>query len=244
MSQICGRRASSLREGALTPLAGSHTISDLYLDLDGVALSVGSGGEDDSLSRVYASSQKYLISDVMVGCTYASTLTSISLPIQSGCEKNTISYASGNANKTLLTSRERREAKDLLLESKRAQLPDDKDLDDLWNALEKNKEASVEGTKCFITYPNFLKTKQEVCLKVSHFFSAPNFAKLSHGERFSRVNIDDFFAFVKKTVCLQQTRISLSNYDRRGDGYLQEDDLEAYITNLIPSLCHVSLLMS
>nr|CDS35236.1 hypothetical protein HmN_001011000 [Hymenolepis microstoma] len=95
MSQICGRRASSLREGALTPLAGSHTISDLYLDLDGVALSVGSGGEDDSLSRVYASSQKYLISDVMVGCTYASTLTSISLPIQSGCEKNTISYASG-----------------------------------------------------------------------------------------------------------------------------------------------------
>nr|CDS28766.2 serine:threonine protein phosphatase 2A [Hymenolepis microstoma] len=62
---------------------------------------------------------------------------------------------------------------------------------------------------------------------------------LSHCKRFSRVNIDDFFAFVKKTVCLQQTRISLSNYDRRGDGYLQEDDLEAYVTNLIPSLCHL-----
>nr|CUU98475.1 hypothetical transcript [Hymenolepis microstoma] len=80
---------------SLTPLADSHTTSDLYLDLDGVALSVGSGGEDDSLSRVHLGSQKYLISYVMVGCTYASTLTSISLPIQGGCEKSTISYASG-----------------------------------------------------------------------------------------------------------------------------------------------------
>nr|CDS28235.1 serine:threonine protein phosphatase 2A [Hymenolepis microstoma] len=89
-----------------------------------------------------------------------------------------------NANKTLLTSRERREAKDLLLGSKSAQLPDDKDLD------------------------------------------ATIFAKLSHGERFSRVKIHDFFAFVKKTVWLQQTRISISNYNLRGDGYLQEEDLE------------------
>nr|CDS30055.1 serine:threonine protein phosphatase 2A [Hymenolepis microstoma] len=134
--------------------------------------------------------------------------------------------------------REGCETKDLLPESKVAQLPDDKHLASLWNALEKNMEALVEGTKWFITYPRFCKAKQEIC--PNHFVSAPTFAKLSHGERFSRVNIHDFFDFVKNKVCVQQTRISLSNYDRRGDGYLQEDDLETYITDLIPSLCHTT----
>ncbi|VDO01399.1 unnamed protein product [Rodentolepis nana] len=145
-----------------------------------------------------------------------------------------------NTNSVLLTPRQRCEAEELLLESRGEQLPDDKDLNDLWNDLEKMKDASVDEKEWFITYPNFLKAKQEVSLKVSHFFTAPIFAKISHAERLSRINIHDFFAFVKKTVCLQKTRIALSKYDHRGDGYLQEVDLESYITDLIPSLCHVN----
>nr|CDS30054.1 hypothetical protein HmN_000914600 [Hymenolepis microstoma] len=119
----------------------------------------------------------------------------------------------------LPTSRERREAKDLLLECKRAQLPDDKDLDDLWNALEKNMEASVDGMKWFITsHSCSARLSKKFASKSplsplipplsppptlhyyfssssssssSHFFSAPTFAKLSHGEHFSRVNIQE-----------------------------------------------------
>ncbi|VDO02016.1 unnamed protein product, partial [Rodentolepis nana] len=104
-----------------------------------------------------------------------------------------------SANNILLTPRQRCEAKELLLKSKSAQLPDDTDLNDLWNVLEKKKDASVDTEKWFITYPKFLEAKQEVCPKVSHFFTAPIFAKLSHAERMSRVNIHDFFNFVKKT---------------------------------------------
>ncbi|KAM3175470.1 hypothetical protein ACTXT7_008469 [Hymenolepis weldensis] len=108
---------------------------------------------------------------------------------------------------------------------------------DLWNILEKYKDASTDKGKSFITYPNFLKAKEEVCLKAKQYFTATIFAKLCHGERFSRVNILSFFNYVMKTVWLQQTRIGISLYDAHGDGYLREGDLESYISELIPSLC-------
>ncbi|VDO09644.1 unnamed protein product [Rodentolepis nana] len=72
-----------------------------------------------------------------------------------------------NANNILLTPRQRCEAKELLLKSKSTQLPDDTDLNDLWNVLEKKKDASVDEKEWFITYPKFLEAKQEVCSKVS-----------------------------------------------------------------------------
>uniref|UniRef100_A0A0R3SDL5 EF-hand domain-containing protein n=1 Tax=Hymenolepis diminuta TaxID=6216 RepID=A0A0R3SDL5_HYMDI len=133
---------------------------------------------------------------------------------------------------------------------------------DLWNILEKYKDASVDKGKSFITYPNFLKAKEEVCLKAKYifvyllhlfnfiyltyslsprrYFTATIFAKLCHGERFSRVNILSFFNYVMKTVWLQQTRIGISLYDAHGDGYLREGDLENYISELIPSLCKLN----
>ncbi|KAM3186973.1 hypothetical protein ACTXT7_003208, partial [Hymenolepis weldensis] len=148
------------------------------------------------------------------------------------------------SNNTLLAWKLRDEARALLLESKSVELLDDQDLDDLWHILEKYKDASVERGESFITYPNFLRAKDEVCLKAKYaspplqYFTAPTFAKICHGERFSRVNILHFFNYVMKTTWLQQTRIGLSLYDAHGDGYLREGDLESYISELIPSLCH------
>ncbi|VUZ43582.1 unnamed protein product [Hymenolepis diminuta] len=142
-----------------------------------------------------------------------------------------------NTNNTLLAQKVRDEARASLLEAKSAELLDNEDLADLWNILEKYKDASVDKGKSFITYPNFLKAKEEVCLKAKRYFTATIFAKLCHGERFSRVNILSFFNYVMKTVWLQQTRIGISLYDAHGDGYLREGDLENYISELIPSLC-------
>ncbi|VDK40360.1 unnamed protein product [Taenia asiatica] len=111
---------------------------------------------------------------------------------------------------------------------------------DLWNILEKYKNPVVDHGKNYITYPNFLKVKDEVCSKAKRFFTATTFAKLCHGDRFSRVSILNFFNYVMKTVWLQQTRIGISFYDESGEGYLREADLENYISELIPSLCKVS----
>nr|CDS31087.2 serine:threonine protein phosphatase 2A [Hymenolepis microstoma] len=137
----------------------------------------------------------------------------------------------------LFTKKVRDEARASLLEAKSAGLLDNEDLADLWNILEKYKDASTDNGRSFITYPNFLKAKDEACPKAKQYFTATIFAKLCHGERFSRVNILSFFNYVMKTVWLQQTRIGISLYDAHGDGYLREGDLESYISELIPSLC-------
>ncbi|KAM7539426.1 hypothetical protein Aperf_G00000051637 [Anoplocephala perfoliata] len=143
-------------------------------------------------------------------------------------------------NNSLLAQKIREEARASLLESKSAVLLDNEDLADLWNNLEKYKEVTTDQGKSFITYPNFLKVKEEVCPNAKHYFTATIFAKLCHGERFSRVNILSFFNYVMKTVWLQQTRIGISLYDAHGDGYLREGDLESYISELIPSLCKLN----
>ncbi|VDO05584.1 unnamed protein product [Rodentolepis nana] len=132
-----------------------------------------------------------------------------------------------NTNNTLLAQKVRDEARASLLEAKSAGLLDNEDLAD----------TSTDSGRSFITYPNFLKAKDEACPKAKQYFTATIFAKLCHGERFSRVNILSFFNYVMKTVWLQQTRIGISLYDAHGDGYLREGDLESYISELIPSLC-------
>nr|CDS20941.1 serine:threonine protein phosphatase 2A [Echinococcus granulosus] len=143
-------------------------------------------------------------------------------------------------NNNLLARKVREGARDLLLESKNNELLDNDSLAELWNILEQHKNPDPGHGKNYITYPNFLKAKEEVCLKAKRFFTATTFAKLCHGDRFSRVNILNFFNYVMKTVWLQQTRIGISFYDESGEGYLREADLENYISELIPSLCKVS----
>nr|CDS30050.2 serine:threonine protein phosphatase 2A [Hymenolepis microstoma] len=76
---------------------------------------------------------------------------------------------------------------------------------DLWNALKKSKEASVDGTKWFITYPNFLKTKQECTLPhLTAVFSCTLTYNLSFSLHPTHVNeVDHAFTpyYVSSVIC-------------------------------------------
>ncbi|RWS30893.1 serine/threonine-protein phosphatase 2A regulatory subunit B'' subunit gamma-like isoform X1, partial [Leptotrombidium deliense] len=71
---------------------------------------------------------------------------------------------------------------------------------------------------------------------IRKYFDASTFAKLQSNSTSGTVSIVNFFNYVMRKVWFQESRIALSLYDSDGQGYLTEDELEAYLSELIPTL--------
>lgn len=75
-------------------------------------------------------------------------------------------------------------------------------------------------------------------MKCRHFFSASTFLKFDRDE-YGRIDVQSFFHSIVRKNNLFQTRIHISLYDSAGNGYLKENDLECYISELIPTFAHL-----
>ncbi|KAG0572471.1 hypothetical protein KC19_VG098100 [Ceratodon purpureus] len=79
---------------------------------------------------------------------------------------------------------------------------------------------------------------EQVGPKCRKFFSACNFLKFEKDD-FGRIAILPFYLYVMRTVSLTQARIDMSELDEDGDGFLQPQEMEAYVRGLIPNLAQL-----
>ncbi|XP_017300821.1 serine/threonine-protein phosphatase 2A regulatory subunit B'' subunit gamma-like [Diaphorina citri] len=102
-------------------------------------------------------------------------------------------------------------------------LLDHNELKDLYSLLCQHQSVGDkdEGEK-FIDYKNFLKAKEAVVPKCRKFFTPTTFAKLQQGDPDGRINLTAFFNYVMRKTWHYQTRVGLSLYDIKGQGYLRE----------------------
>uniref|UniRef100_A0A8D8XZH8 Serine/threonine-protein phosphatase 2A regulatory subunit B'' subunit gamma n=1 Tax=Cacopsylla melanoneura TaxID=428564 RepID=A0A8D8XZH8_9HEMI len=129
------------------------------------------------------------------------------------------------------------ESRSKLLKNISKDLLDNNELKNLYTLLCEHQTVTDkdEGEK-FINYKNFLKVKEVVIPKCRKFFTPAIFAKLQQGDPDGRISMTAFFNYVMRKTWHYQTRVGLSLYDIKGQGYLRETDLETYILELIPTL--------
>ncbi|KAI9363386.1 hypothetical protein DFJ73DRAFT_510557 [Zopfochytrium polystomum] len=116
--------------------------------------------------------------------------------------------------------------KDLLLTNE--------DLDMLWDSLcERGTDGPDEERK--LTYTDFLAIKKKLPEKFHRYFRANTFLRFVP-DNYGRISVLQFFNYVLRKVSLMQARLDISVYDGDHDGYLTEDEMQEYISDLIPSL--------
>eukprot|EP00850_Spirogloea_muscicola_P017677 SM000154S01412 [mRNA] locus=s154:226587:230833:+ [translate_table: standard] len=88
-----------------------------------------------------------------------------------------------------------------------------------------------------INYADFCKAgaacETKIGPKCSRFFQASSFMTFKSDIR-GRVPIYPFYLYVVRWVSLLQTRIDMSMLDKDHDGYLSQQELEAYIQQVVP----------
>ncbi|KAJ3339715.1 Serine/threonine-protein phosphatase 2A regulatory subunit B'' subunit gamma [Gonapodya sp. JEL0774] len=87
-----------------------------------------------------------------------------------------------------------------------------------------------------ISYPTFLsiaRTLSTHSTKFAPFFKPSVFYKLADSE--GKVGITLFSSYVLRRALLLQARIDFSLYDTDDDGYLTEEQLEKYVTDVLPT---------
>ncbi len=89
-----------------------------------------------------------------------------------------------------------------------------------------------------LNYNSFLTVASKLPLKFRHFFSASTFLKFDRDE-YGRIDMQSFFHSIVRKNNLFQTRIHISLYDTAGNGYLTENNLCEYISELIPTFIHL-----
>lgn len=132
-----------------------------------------------------------------------------------------------------LRQRLHEEARSNFLQKKTQQLLDSNELGTLWVLLNQHKSDPDEQ---LLTYGDFQVVAAAAAPKIKPFFTSTLFARLQQGDPHGRVSIMSVFNYVMRKVWIQQTRVGLSLYDTSGQGYLQETDLEGYISELVPTL--------
>lgn len=132
-----------------------------------------------------------------------------------------------------LRAKLREESRANLFKRRSLKLLDDNELTELWMLLDQSQSYPEEQ---LITYSEFCKLSTLACTKVKPYFTAMVFAKLQQGDPLGRISKMSLFNYVMRKVWLDQTRIGLSLYDVSGQGYLTENNLESYITELLPTL--------
>eukprot|EP00899_Mesostigma_viride_P024449 jgi/Mesvir1/5189/Mv15322-RA.1 len=151
-----------------------------------------------------------------------------------------------------LAAKIRHEARMRSLQSRNALLLDESELEKLWFLLgettsppfkEEEDPAmspvspSVGSGK--INYDDFC----QVCTKAQAafgdqripFFTPSTFLKFK-ADQHGRIDILPLFHYIMRKVSMMQTRIYLSYHDSMGDGYLREQDLEGYLSQIVPAL--------
>lgn len=122
----------------------------------------------------------------------------------------------------------------MFLDRERDTLLNNEDLDILWDALcDKGSEGTDEERK--LTYSAFVAIKQSLPEKFHRFFLANAFLKFVPDENGS-ISVLQFFNYVLRRVSLMQARHDLSVYDLDKDGYLTEEELQTYVSDLVPTL--------
>ena len=111
------------------------------------------------------------------------------------------------------------------------------DLEELHKLLRENFSPPHDG-KERLNYNSFLTVASKLPLKFRHFFSASTFLKFDRDE-YGRIDMQSFFHSIVRKNNLFQTRIHISLYDTAGNGYLTEENLKEYISELIPTFYHL-----
>ena len=130
-----------------------------------------------------------------------------------------------------------KEARSKFLHHKNSEILDKEDLEQLWEEIKKNISPPEDNNER-INYDSFLKIAKSLPIKCRHFFSASTFLKFDRDE-YGRIDCVSFFHSIIRKVSLFQTRIQISLYDKRGNGYLKEDDLSKFILELIPTFSNL-----
>lgn len=126
-----------------------------------------------------------------------------------------------------------REARSRFLHNKTSEILDKEDLEKLWEEIKTSNSVPEDGHER-INYDSFLKIARSLPAKCRHFFAASTFLKFDRDE-YGRIDSVSFFHSVVRKVSLYQTRIQISLYDKYGNGYLKENDLEIFIGELAPT---------
>ena len=135
------------------------------------------------------------------------------------------------SNKNLLYFRVRQEARTRFLQIKKSEELNKKDLTILWHILKENISPPEDGTDR-INYDQFVSVSRMLDPKWRQFFSPSTFLKFERDE-YGRIEISQFFQYVVRKTNLLQLRLNISLYDSNGYGYLNENDLQNYIFDLI-----------
>ena len=83
-----------------------------------------------------------------------------------------------------------------------------------------------------MNYDSFIKISKRLPQKCRYFFSASTFLKFDRDE-YGRIDCISFFHSIVRKVSLFQTRIQISLYDVKGNGYLRKEDLIRFIDQSI-----------
>ncbi|KAJ7536115.1 hypothetical protein O6H91_12G056800 [Diphasiastrum complanatum] len=116
------------------------------------------------------------------------------------------------------------------------------DLDTMWICLRENCVIDDSTGSEKMNYEDFCQIAsictEQIGVKCRRFFSPSNFMKFEKDE-YGRIAILPFYLYVMRTVSLTQARIDMSELDEDGDGFLQAQEMEAYIRGLIPNLAQL-----
>jgi len=118
------------------------------------------------------------------------------------------------------------EAKQKFLILKSYDLPQKKNLKDLWMLLKENISPPLDGTER-INYKDFKKVA-ETNPFFSDYFKASTFLKFDK-DKFGRIEILSFFHYVVRKNNIEENKINLSLSDVCCEGFLIDKDLENYI---------------
>ncbi|CAN6806217.1 unnamed protein product [Brassica oleracea var. botrytis] len=141
-----------------------------------------------------------------------------------------------------ISQRVQRLAKCRFLKKQSDLLLNSDDLAAMWNCLRENCVID-DGTGAEkMNYEDFCHIAsvctEQIGPKCRRFFSPSNFMKFEKDEA-GRIAILPFYLYVMRTVSLTQARIDMSELDEDSDGFLQSQEMESYISGLIPNLAQL-----
>ncbi|XP_052859376.1 serine/threonine-protein phosphatase 2A regulatory subunit B'' subunit gamma-like isoform X2 [Drosophila gunungcola] len=133
------------------------------------------------------------------------------------------------------------EAHSLFLQNQADELLNSDDMNDLWKTLEKYVTETTRSRRQLVNLDGYLKVVSEVGVKCRKIMTVALFFELLVTSNFpDMLEIISIYNYMMSRVLLVQGRIGLSFYDEIGQGYLNESDVERYITDIIPTLEQVS----
>ncbi|KAJ3171658.1 Serine/threonine-protein phosphatase 2A regulatory subunit B'' subunit gamma [Geranomyces variabilis] len=119
----------------------------------------------------------------------------------------------------------------------RQSLPTNDELDLLWDYLLEKTAEGAEDEERRINYAQFVDIQNKLPRKFDVFFAPSIFLQLLQSPDLGdTIAIVQFYNYILRIVSLLQARIDLGMYDLDCDTCLTEEDIQAYIADLMPQL--------